>query len=85
LWVQGWLRALTSGATAVQIVYSSHRGSRDIEHIGSAYDDAELELQIQAGPHIITAADLLNDDLRQALDHIHGQSRCVLDPAQRRS
>jgi hypothetical protein len=33
-----------SGATAVQIVYSSRRGSRDIEHIGSAHDDAELEL-----------------------------------------
>jgi hypothetical protein len=33
-----------SGATAVQIVYSSHRGSRDIEHIGSARGDAELEL-----------------------------------------
>ncbi len=28
----------------MQIVYSSHRGSRDIEHIGSAHDDAELEL-----------------------------------------
>jgi Transposase DDE domain len=34
----------SSGATAVQIVYSSHRGSRDIEHIGSAHDDVELEL-----------------------------------------
>jgi hypothetical protein len=33
-----------SGATAVQIVYSSHRGSRDIEHIGSAHDEGELEL-----------------------------------------
>ncbi len=33
-----------SGATAVQIVYSSRRGSRDIEHIGSAHDEAELEL-----------------------------------------
>jgi Transposase DDE domain len=33
-----------SGATAVQIVYSSRRGSRDIEHIGSAHDDDELEL-----------------------------------------
>ena len=33
-----------SGATAVQIVHSSHRGSRDIEHVGSAHDDAELEL-----------------------------------------
>ena len=33
-----------SGAQAVQIVHSSHRGSRDIEHVGSAHDDAELEL-----------------------------------------
>ena len=37
-----------SGATAVQIVYSSHRGSREIEHIGSAHDDVELEL-LKAG------------------------------------
>jgi hypothetical protein len=29
---------------AVQIVWSCHRGSRDIEHLGSAYDDAQLEL-----------------------------------------
>jgi hypothetical protein len=34
----------SSGATAVQIVYSYHRGSRQIEHIGSAHDDTELEL-----------------------------------------
>src|SRR2546421_7557703 len=33
-----------SGARAVQIVHSCRRGSRDIEHIGSAHDDAELEL-----------------------------------------
>jgi hypothetical protein len=33
-----------SGAIAVQIVHSSHRGSRDIEHIGSAHDAVELEL-----------------------------------------
>ncbi len=33
-----------SGATAVQIVHSSHRGSREIEHIGSAHDAGELEL-----------------------------------------
>lgn len=31
-----------SGATAVQIVWSSRRGSRSIEHLGSAHDDAEL-------------------------------------------
>jgi hypothetical protein len=33
-----------SGATAVQIVYSNRRGARDIEHIGSAHDEARLEL-----------------------------------------
>ena len=33
-----------SGAIAVQIVYSSRRGSREIEHIGSAHDYVELEL-----------------------------------------
>jgi hypothetical protein len=33
-----------SGATAVQIVWSYHRGSRDIEHFGSAHDEAGLEL-----------------------------------------
>jgi hypothetical protein len=33
-----------SGARAVQIVHSQHRGSRDIEHIGSAHTDADVEL-----------------------------------------
>ena len=33
----------TSGATAVQVVWSSRRGSRKIEHLGSAHDEAELE------------------------------------------
>ena len=28
----------------MQIVYSSRRGSRDIEHIGSAHDKAQLEV-----------------------------------------
>jgi hypothetical protein len=32
-----------SGATAVQIVYSMRRGSRSLEHVGSAHDEAELE------------------------------------------
>jgi hypothetical protein len=31
-----------SGATAVQIVHSSRRGSRNIEHLGSAHDSEEL-------------------------------------------
>jgi hypothetical protein len=44
--VSPYLRTVetSSGATAVQIVHSSHRGSRDIEHIGSAHDEVELEL-----------------------------------------
>jgi hypothetical protein len=33
-----------SGATAVQFVSSSRRGTRDIEHIGSAHDGAGLEV-----------------------------------------
>jgi hypothetical protein len=33
-----------SGATAVQIVWSSRRGSRQIEHLGSAHDEAQLEV-----------------------------------------
>jgi hypothetical protein len=33
----------SSGATAVQIVWSSRRGSRNIEHLGSAHDERELE------------------------------------------
>src|SRR3954451_13285026 len=32
-----------SGARAVQIVHGSRRGSRTIEHIGSAHDELELE------------------------------------------
>jgi hypothetical protein len=32
-----------SGATAVQIVWSSRRGARSIEHLGSAHDGQELE------------------------------------------
>ena len=32
-----------SGARAVQIVCVSRRGSRTIEHVGSAHDEAELE------------------------------------------
>ena len=35
-----------SGATAVQIVYSSRRGSRKIEHLGSAYDGGTRAMQL---------------------------------------
>jgi hypothetical protein len=33
----------TSGATAVQVVWSSRRGSREIEHLGSAHDEGALK------------------------------------------
>jgi hypothetical protein len=32
-----------SGATAVQIVWSTRRGSRQIEHLGSTHDGGEVE------------------------------------------
>lgn len=51
-----------SGATAVQIVHSTRRGSRDIEHLGSAHDEAELEaLKVAARQRL--AEDPLEFDL----------------------
>jgi hypothetical protein len=40
----GYVRTVktSSGATAVQIVWSWRKGSRSIEHLGSAHDDVEL-------------------------------------------
>ena len=45
----------TSGATAVQVVWSSRRGSRKIEHFGSAHDDAALEALKAAAQQRIAA------------------------------
>jgi hypothetical protein len=56
-----------SGARAVQIVHSSRRGARDIEHIGSAHDDVELEL--------------LKTVARQRLAAGQGELDLGLDPA----
>ena len=47
-----------SGATAVQVVWSSKRGSRDIEHIGSAHDEAELEALRAAAAQRIAAGQM---------------------------
>ena len=44
-----------SGATAAQVVWSSQRGSREIEHLGSAHDEAELEMLKAAGRQRIAA------------------------------
>lgn len=38
-----------SGATAVQIVWSNRRGSRTIEHLGSAHDEAGVAALKAAG------------------------------------
>ena len=47
-----------SGATAVQVVWSSRRGSREIEHLGSAHDEAELELLKAAARQRVAAGQL---------------------------
>ena len=41
----------TSGAMAVQIVHSSRRGSKDIEHLGSAHDEEGLAALKAAARH----------------------------------
>jgi hypothetical protein len=48
----------SSGATAVQNVWSYQRGSRKIEHIGSAHDDAELEALKAAARQRLAAGQL---------------------------
>jgi hypothetical protein len=55
--VSPYLRTVktSSGATAVQIVHSSRRGSRDIEHLGSAHTAAEVELLKAAGRQRLAA------------------------------
>jgi hypothetical protein len=45
----------TSGATAVQVVWSSRLGSRKIEHLGSAHDEAALEALKAAAQQRIAA------------------------------
>jgi hypothetical protein len=48
----------TSGATAVQVVWSSRRGSREIEHMGSGHEEAELEALKAAAQQRIAAGQL---------------------------
>ena len=48
----------TSGATAVQVVWSSRRGSREIEHLGSAHDEAGLAVLKAAAQQRIAAGQL---------------------------
>jgi Transposase DDE domain len=59
----------TSGATAVQVVWSSRRGSRKIEHFGSAHDDAALEALKAAAQQRIAAG---QPELDQGLEPAGG-------------
>lgn len=57
----------SSGAVAVQIVYSNRRGSRQIEHIGSAHGEAELEaLRAVASQRLAAGQGVLDLDLAVA-------------------
>ncbi|MGQ0626287.1 MAG: IS1634 family transposase [Sporichthyaceae bacterium] len=57
----------SSGATAVQIVHSSRRGSRNIEHLGSAHDEAELAaLKAAAATRLAAGQDELDLGLELA-------------------
>lgn len=50
-----------SGARAVQIVRSSRKGARSIEHIGSAHDDAELAVLKEVARQRLNAGQLSFD------------------------
>lgn len=50
-----------SGATAVQIVWSSRRGSRSIEHLGSAHDEGELAALKAAAAERLSAGQAVLD------------------------
>lgn len=80
--------AVTSlGATAVQIVHSSRRGARDIEHIGSARDEAELEILKAAARQRMSASQgELDLDLGTGTDAVGtgGGSLAPLPPLVRR-
>ena len=73
-----------SGARAVQIVHSCRRGSRDIEHIGSAHDDVELvllpavagqRLAGGAGVSSIWAGNAPSRASRSGVVRVHGDHR----------
>jgi hypothetical protein len=57
----------SSGATAVQVVWSSRRGSRQIEHLGSAHDEAQVEvLKAAAAQRLAAGQQTLDLGLGQA-------------------
>jgi hypothetical protein len=62
----------TSGAMAVQVVWSSRRGSGQIEHLGSAHDEAELAVLRAAAVDRIAAGRV---QLDLGLDAVAGAGR----------
>ncbi len=56
-----------SGAIAVQIVWSSRRGARSIEHVGSAHDAVELQaLKIAAARRLTEGQQTLDLDVGES-------------------
>ena len=55
-----------SGAVAVQIVHSNRRGSRNIEHVGSAHSPAEVEVLKAAARQRLHAGQDTLDFVRRA-------------------
>ena len=51
----------TSDATAAQVMWSSRRGSREIEYLGSAHYEQELEVLKAAAQQRIAAGQLALD------------------------
>jgi hypothetical protein len=79
-----------SGATAVQIVWSSRRGSRQIEHLGPAHDEAELQTLKAAAQQRIEAGQLEFDfGLEPAgggsLPITSSRMSCLLDALERKN
>jgi hypothetical protein len=84
--VSPYLRTVktSSSATAVQIVHSSRRGSREIEHLGSAHTAAEVEPLKAAGRQKLAAGqcelDLgLETDARAAAADHSSPMGCLVD------
>ena len=60
-------RNRTREATAVQIVWSSRKASRQIEHLGSAHNEAQLEaLKAAAAQRLAAGQQSMDLDLEQA-------------------
>jgi hypothetical protein len=74
-----------SGARAVQIVHGSRRGSRTIEHVGSAHDDLELEaLKAAARQRLAGGQSELDLGLEASISPLTGPSARPLEIASSR-